>query len=326
MDKRRRPIIVLKGSRIMSSVPTSRSGPSTSRRGLSPSRLKLTLWICLLLAPAVIDVAIFRWLPLFTAIDQSLYQSLLLNPTNAPFVGLKQYQTLFTDPLFYTSLRVTVLYGLLRIPSTIILGFVLALVVNQKVRGIGIVRTAIFLPAATSLAVMPVVWNLMYQPQYGILNSILNALGIASQNYTADPHQALPSVAAVAVWQNVGFVVIVFLGGLQGIPEMLYEAARIDGAGKWASLWYITVPLLRRTFMYVTVVTTIFAFLDFAPIYVMTQGGPLHATFTLIYYIYQTAFQNQNLGYANALTVVFFAILLVLALVQMRVLRSEFEY
>jgi ABC-type sugar transport system permease subunit len=291
-----------------------------------PRRYRVALWVALLVGPAVVDVAIFRWLPLLVALYHSLYREILLNPGGARFIGLENYQQIFADSSFYTALEVTALYGLLRIPATVILGFILALIVNQKLPGISIVRTAIFLPAVTSLAVISVVWNLMYQPEYGILNSILNAIGLPSQNFIADPHEALLSVAAASTWQNVGLVVLVFLGSLQGIPEMFYESALIDGAGRWALLFHITIPLLRRTFMYLIVVTTIFAFLDFAPVYVMTQGGPQQATYTFIYFIYQTAFQNQNLGYANALTVIFFAILLIISLLQMRALRSEFEY
>lgn len=298
--------------------------PATGRR--SADRFKLALWVCILVGPALLDVVIFRWLPLIVAMYRSLYQSILLDPMGGKYVGLAQYRALGSDSLFYDSLRTTALYGLMRIPTTVILGFILALVVNHNIRGISVVRTAIFLPAVTSIAVMSVIWNLMYQPDYGILNSILNFMHIPSQLFIADPRQALPSVAAVAVWQNVGFIVIIFLGSLQGIPDMYYEAARMDGAGAFATLRDITIPLLRRTFMYVIVITTIFAFLDFAPIYVMTQGGPHHATYTMIYYIFQTAFQNQDVGYANALTVVFFLFLLALAAIQMRVLRSEFDY
>jgi ABC-type sugar transport system permease subunit len=308
----------------MTSIP--RIQLAASARSKASSRLKLGLYACLLVGPALLDVVVFRWLPLLVAVYRSLYQSILLDPLGGRFVGLAQYRTLLADPLFYSSLRTTIIYGLLRIPTTVVFGFVLALLVNRKIRGMGIVRTSIFLPAVTSIAVMSVIWNLMYQPEYGILNSILNFIGIPSQQFIADPQQALVSVAAVAVWQNVGFVVIVFLGSLQGIPEIYYEAARVDGAGYFESLRNITIPLLRRTFMYLTVVTTIFAFLDFAPIYVMTQGGPVHSTFTLIYYIFQSAFKNQDVGYANTLTVVFFLLLMVLAAIQVKALRSEFEY
>lgn len=308
----------------MTSIPRSNAGSSAGRR--AAPRVKLAFYVCLLVGPALLDVVVFRWFPLLVAMYRSLYQSILLDPLGGKFVGLAQYSTLLSDAQFYGSLRTTLVYGLMRIPTTVLLGFVLALLVNRKIRGIAIARTAIFLPAVTSIAVMSVVWNLMYQPEYGILNSILNFVGIPSQQFTADPQQALASVAAVAVWQNVGFVVIVFLGSLQGIPGMYYEAARIDGAGYFASLRDITIPLLRRTFMYLTVVTTIFAFLDFAPIYVMTQGGPIHSTFTMIYYIFETAFQNQDVGYANTLTVAFFVLLMALAAVQVRVMRSEFEY
>jgi ABC-type sugar transport system permease subunit len=166
----------------------------------------------------------------------------------------------------------------------------------------------------------------MYQPQYGIVNSVLNAVGLPAQNFLVDPHEALVSVVAAVVWKSVGLPMIIFLAGLQGIPGEFYEAAAMDGASRVQQLRTITIPLLRRTFMYVVVVMTVFSFLDFAPIYVMTQGGPQHATYTLIFYIYEAAFVNQSVGYANALTVVLLLILGGFTLLQIRALRSDFEY
>jgi ABC-type sugar transport system permease subunit len=271
------------------------------------------------------DVLVFRWWPLVVSISRSVDQYTLISQTHR-YIGLANFHEIFTSAAFYTSLRVTGLYALLRIPCEVALGFALALFVNQRFSGMTVVRTVVFVPAATSLAVMSVVWNLMYQPQYGIMNSLLNAVGLPAQNFLTDVHQALPSVALAVIWKDVGLPMIIFLAGLQGIPQEFYEAASIDGAGALHRLWTITIPLLRRTMMYVVVVTTVFSFLDFAPVYVMTRGGPQHSTYTLIYYIYESAFLNQSVGYANALTVILFILLLGLTLLQMRALRSNLEY
>jgi len=283
------------------------------------------VWGGLFLLPALADVLVFRWWPLVVSVSRSVDQYTLISQARR-YIGLANFHDIFTSATFYTSLKVTGLYALLRIPFEVALGFALAIFVNQRFRGMAIVRTAVFVPAATSLAVMSVVWNLMYQPQYGIVNSLLNAMGIPAQNFLTDVHQALPSIAAAVIWKDVGLPMIIFLAGLQGIPQEFYEAAAIDGTGALQRLWTITIPLLRRTFMYVVVVTTVFSFLDFAPVYVMTHGGPQHSTYTLIYYIYESAFVNQSVGYANALTVVLFVILLSLTLLQMKALRSDLEY
>lgn len=279
----------------------------------------------LLLLPAVIDIFVFRWLPFLISLEGSTFQQSLIGSTHR-FVGLHNFVRIFGDARFWLSLRVTVVYGAIRVVAETVLGLLFALFVNQKFRGMVVVRTAIFIPTATSLAVMAVVWNLMYNPTYGLVNSLLNAVGLPALGFLTNVHQALPAVAVAVIWKDVGLPMIIFLAGLQGIPAAFYDAASIDGANGWQKLVHVTLPLLRRTVMYVVVVTTVFAFVDFAPIYVMTQGGPQHSTYTLIYYIYQSAFVNQSLGYSNALTVVLFIIMFILTLLQMRWLRSDVEY
>ena len=306
----------------------SPTGSGRGRRVGRPRHRRIpagAIWVVLLLAPALADVFVFRWLPFLVSVVGSTFQQSLIGSTRQ-FVGLANFSHIFGDARFWQSLRVTAMYGGIRVVAETILGFAFALFVNQRIRGMAIVRTAIFVPTATSLAVMAVVWNLMYHPTYGLVNSLLNAVGLPALGFLTDVHQALPAVAVAVIWKDIGLPMIIFLAGLQGIPEVFYDAASIDGANAWQSLWRITMPLLRRTFMYVVVVTTVFAFVDFAPIYVMTQGGPQHSTYTLIYYIYESAFINQSLGFSNALTVVLFIIMFGLTLIQMRWLRSDVEY
>lgn len=277
------------------------------------------------LVPILLGIIIFRFWPMIKAFYMSLYEYNLLGEKSS-FVGLQNFLELFQDSTFLNSLKVSFLYGIMRIPVQVALALLLALYVNRKFRGVTFIRTLVFVPVVTSLVAVSVIWNLMYHPTYGIINSILHVLGLPAQEFLINKKLALPSVVTSVIWKDVGFSMIIFLAGLQSIPSNLYEAAEVDGASYWQKFRYVTLPLLRQTTLYVAVITTIFTFQDFAPIYVMTQGGPMEATKNLIFYIYENAFVYMRMGYANALSVIFFVILAGLSLLQIKVSRKEELY
>lgn len=288
---------------------------------LQGSKANLLQQLCFLV-PVLLGIFVFRFWPMLKAFYMSLYEYNLLGAKSS-FVGLQNFIELFHDSTFLNSLKVSFLYGLMRIPTQVVLALFLALYVNRKFRGVTFIRTLSFVPVVTSLVAVSVIWNLMYHPTYGIFNSILHVFGLSAQEFLINRKLALPSIILSVIWKDVGFSMIIFLAGLQSIPRNLYEAAEVDGAAYWKRFRYVTLPLLKQTTLYVVVVTTIFTFQDFAPIYVMTQGGPMEATKNLIYYIYENAFVYMRMGYANALSVIFFIILAGLSLLQIGVSRKE---
>jgi len=278
--------------------------------------------VFLFLAPVMAGIIIFRLWPLLKAFSLSLYDYYFLSSTRT-FVGLENFKTMMQDPLFFNSLKVSFLYALMRVSLQVIVALLLALYVNMKFKGVTFIRTVIFVPVVMSLVATATIWNLMYHPTYGIINAILGFFGIPPQEFLINPNQALPSIVLSAVWKDIGFSMIIFLAGIKNVPGELYEAASIDGASSWSTFFKITLPLLKRTTMYVLVVTTIFTFQDFASVYIMTRGGPMDSTRNLIYYIYENAFVYNQAGYANALSVFFFLVLVLLSLVEMKLVGRE---
>jgi ABC-type sugar transport system permease subunit len=206
------------------------------------------------------------------------------------------------------------------------LALFLATLVKQPRKGIGIVRSAIFAPVVTAGTIVAVVWNLMYDPGNGLFNAVLQGFGVPPQPFLTSAGQALPSILIMTIWQDVGLTMLIFLAGLQGIPVEFYDAAAIDGASPLDMLLHITLPLLKRTIFFAAVMTTVFSFQVFAPIYVMTKGGPIDSTMMVVYVMYNQAFSLLRMGYASAMAVLVMVILVAVSLVQGRFLRSEFEY
>jgi multiple sugar transport system permease protein len=237
--------------------------------------------------------------------------------------GLANYKALIHDKAFLQSLKITAIYTFSFVPLLYVLSLGLALLVNQGLKFTGFLRSAFFAPFMVSLVVASVIWGFMLQDPAGVINSIIGLVGIAPQPWLGSTKLALVSVILVTLWQAVGYSMIIFLAGLQDIPSVYYEAARVDGASAWRRFRSITLPLLKPTIAFVLLISFIGAFQLFDPIFVMTQGGPANATTTAVYYIYQQAFQFLQLGYASALSVVLFAIILVFSLLQLKVLRVE---
>ncbi|MCL4458533.1 MAG: sugar ABC transporter permease [Chloroflexi bacterium] len=276
-------------------------------------------------APALILLFIFRLLPLIEAVRIGFYEYSLLSPTMT-FIGLNNYYEAFRDPLFRTSLINVAYYVLGKVPIQMALGLALAMAVNRSGWFIPVTRASIFIPVVTSLVIVSTLWLMMYHPSQGILNSLLASVGLPRMKFLIDETQAMPSIILMSIWKDVGFSMIFFLAGLQGIPEELHEAAAIDGAGAWSRFRHITLPLLKGTTLFVLVTETIFAFRVFTPVYLMTHGGPGDATRVVVYYIYERAFFYNAMGYASALSVILLVIILAISLFQMRAIGRPVEY
>lgn len=289
-------------------------------------RLRLYLTVAVFLSPAVLGLAIFQYGPLIVALRNSFRELNLLNIDASSFVGLENYNRLLGDAIFWTSFRNTFVFTAGKIALQIPLALALALLVQKEARGIGIVRSSIFAPVVTATAVVAIVWNLMYHPTGGLMNSVLQWVGISRQPFLTSAEQALPAILLMSIWQDVGFTMLIFLAGLQGIPQDFLDSAAIDGAGKSDILRHVILPLLKRVILFAVVVTTITSFTTFTPIYIMTKGGPQKATLMAVYHIFQQAFQFMRMGYASALAVVLVLVMLVIAWLQSRLLRTEFEY
>ena len=272
-------------------------------------------------APALGLLAVFFLLPTVAALvlsftDFDVYA--VADSSRLRLVGLDNYVRLLHDARFWTALRNTVWFVLVAGPTSIAVSLAAALLVDAKVvRGRAIFRTILFLPVVTTLVAVAVVWRYLYHPRYGLLNQLLGAVGIAPIDWLGDPAWALPALALLAVWKNFGFNMLIFLAGLQAIPERLSEAARLDGANRWQELWHVTVPMLAPTFVFVGVITTIGYLQLFAEPYVMTQGGPANSTLSVVLLMYEEGFRWWNLGYGAAVAFVLFALILTVSLLQL---------
>ncbi|HEV8534583.1 MAG TPA: sugar ABC transporter permease [Candidatus Limnocylindria bacterium] len=278
------------------------------------------------MTPALIGIGLFHFLPIIIALRGSLFELNLLVPERETFVGLDNFRAIASDEEFRQSLLNTLVYTVSKLGVQLPLSFGLALFIEARLRGTTLLRSAIFAPTVTAVAIAAVIWGLMYQPHAGLINSVLGAVGIEPQSFLTSKDQALPSIIALGIWQDTGLTVLILLGGLQGIPREFYEAAVLDGASGSQAVRYLTLPLLRRTILFAVVLTTLLAFKVFAEVKIMTEGGPENSTLMTVYYIYKKAFVFLDLGYAFALAVVLMAILVVIALLQGRLLRSRLEY
>jgi len=243
------------------------------------------------------------------------------------FIGLENFQKLFNDPVFLKTLGNTFKYIIFGLPLSLFLSFIIAYNLNKIKCGLGIYRTLYFIPYITSMVAVSWVWRWLYLPlPLGFFNMILNYFGLTQQPFLDSTSQALPSILAPTIWVELGFQVIIFSAGLKMVPEFLYEAADIDGANNWQKLFRITIPLLRSTIIFLVVMGTIKFLRIFTQVYSMTyqgEGGPLNSTKPLVLYIYNTAFKSFKMGYASAMTVVLFIIILFITIVQLKVLEEK---
>ncbi len=279
----------------------------------------------LFVLPALVNFAIFRYIPIIMAGEASLYDYSLLGGFGS-FVGAKNYLRALEDDLFWSSMWVSIQYALMKVPLQVVLALLMAIFVSRAVRGMGTMRTIIFIPVVTSLVVGAMLWSLIYNKDLGLLQSLFGLFGLRHNGFLSNPDMALPSIVFMMVWKEVGFSMIIYVAGLKGIPEMFYEAAKMDGASPLQRFFYITLPLLKPVTLFVVVTQTISAMQVFVPIFVMTQGGPFFATNAIVYYIYQNGFAYNDMGYASALSFFVLALLVLISYFQFRLLKGQAEY
>jgi len=278
----------------------------------------------LFIAPALVIFLLFTVLPVAIALYLSFTDYDVF--TRLDWIGLQNYQDVFDDEYFWRALWNTVTYTVWSIPLAMAISLGLALLLNQKLRGLGVYRTVYYVPVVTSMVAVAMIWVQLFDPRYGVVSNGLEAIGIKGIDWLGDPSLAMPSVIAVSVWKVIGWNMLIYLAGLQTVPEYLHEAAAIDGAGRWQTFWRITFPLLRPTTFFIFVTSLIGAFQVFDVVYVMTGGGPANATTTLVQEIYNEAFKAFHMGYAGAMSFVLFGIILVVTVVSLRAARGEVSY
>lgn len=281
-----------------------------SRRGASFLPILLVL-------PTALFVALFTAWPTLQAIYQSFFrQQLVVARYREPvFTGLGNYARLLADENFHQVLGNTAIYVLGTVPPSVVLGFLFALLVNRQMRGTALARLAFFHPTILPMVSAATIWMFFFTPDYGLFNSALHTLGYRGpQNWAGNPGLALPAVMIVALWKNAGYFMIFYLAGLQNLPTDVFEAAALDGASGWQTLWRITFPLLRRTTLFVSTIAFIGAFQTVDHIFVVTKGGPSQASAVLLFNLWQERFESQDIGVSAAITVVLIACLLLFTL------------
>jgi multiple sugar transport system permease protein len=296
-------------------------------------RQRKILWAYGFLSVSLIFFIFIRWYPTLLAVNIS-FRDWNVFAGSGEWVGVQNYQDIWED-LFKprSSVRAafwnTFRYVVFGVPLQLILALGIAMLLGQIRRLSGFFRAAYFVPYVTSFVAVAFVWRWLYQPQIGLLNQIITGLGLPMQPFLTSPDQSLPSITVVAVWRSIGFAIIIFLAGLQQIPDMYYEAAQIDGANRWQLFSRITLPLLNPVIVYLAVLQTIQFLRMFDLVQNMSSdnaGGPLKSTTTVVLEVYKEGFSGYNMGYASALTVVLFFIILIITMLQLRVLSRRVDY
>jgi multiple sugar transport system permease protein len=278
-------------------------------------------------APALGLIGLFFFVPvlgglLLSFTDFDVYA--IGRPETARFMGLANYLQVLRNPDFWRALGNTLFFVLVGGPLSVAASLVAALLVNSKLTRLpGLFRSIFFMPVVTTLVAVAIVWRYLYHPQYGLLNWVLGAAGLPAVDWLGDPHWAMFAIIVMSVWKNFGYNMLIFVAGLQSIPEELYEAAHLDGAGGWARFRHVTLPSLGPTFLFVGVMTMIGNFQLFAEPYVMTQGGPMGATRTVVLLMYEEGFRWWRMGMGAAIAFVLFVIMLIGTLLQMRLQRER---
>ena len=306
----------------MSEITVKRSG-AKRRSQLSRAQAKAAWGLS---APAIIIMFLFMILPFFMSVFYSFTdRRLVLNP-NKPtkFVGWSNYIKTFTNKTALQAFWNTFEYTIILVPVVLVLATLLALLVNRKAKGVTFFRMIYFSPQVVTMTVVTVIWGFFFSSTSdGLFNSILSVFGVPTQKWLQDTKLAMPSIAIMSIWQCVGMQMIIMLGGLQFIPEELYEAGTIDGANTWQQFIYITIPQLKNTLVYVFISNTIYSLKMFTQVYMLTQGGPAGSTTTLVYLMYQEGFTNNRVGYTSAMAVVFFLIVLAISLIQNKLTEGD---
>lgn len=283
-----------------------------------------TIWVLLFLLPSMGGLIVFTVIPILASLGLTLFKWDLVTPP--VHIGLDNFQELFADPEFWAALRHTLGFIAGYLPMVMILGLAVAVALNQKFRGTTVFRTLFYLPVVSSWVAIALLWMWIFNPRFGMINYGLELLGITGPTWLFDPNWAMPAIIITSVWKDTGFVMVMFLAGLQAIPATFYEAASIDGANSWERFFRITLPLLSPTTFFAIVISLINSFQLFDQVWVMTGGGPAGATSVLVEQIVNNAFRYSRMGYASALSWVLFALVFVITVFQLRIQQKWVTY
>lgn len=301
---------------------TEKSG----RKGISKKRKSDYLWAYIMILPTVLGIGIFY----IGAFFQNLFYSFTDLGTFGKWswVGLENYKKIFLDPEISVTLGNTFKYTFFAVPLTIGISIIVAVLLNSKIKGIGIYRTLYFLPAVTMPAAVAMVWKWLYNGKHGLVNMFLSKIGIDGPTWIVDPKFAMPALIIIAIWMGIGFNMIILLAGLQSIPRSFYEAASIDGAGHIKQFFMITLPLLSPTIFFVSIMALIGAFQMFDLVYLVIGKGNivLENTKTIVYVFYKYAFEYQEKGYAAAIAVIIFLIIMIITIIQLKLQKKWVHY
>lgn len=297
-----------------------------ARRRISRERMREAGAAYFFLLPTIIGLLLFTAGPVLASAYLSFTRWDLLSAPR--WTGFNNYLSLFRDQTFWICVKNTLYFTAVSVPVGAILALLLAMVMNMPLRGISIYRAIYFVPVVSSTVAVALMWQWLYQPDFGLINYVLGWLfpHMSTIRWLASPTWAMPAIIIMSIWQNLGFNMIIFLAGLKGIAPEYYEAAQIDGAGRWARFRYVTLPQLSPVTFLVVILSIIGSFQVFDAAYVLTQGGPVDATRTIVYYLYQNGFQWFNMGYAAAIAYVLFVAILVVTLIQFLVQRYWVHY
>ncbi len=311
------------------SRPEVRRGDTSgrTRAGSVAARARRKSWVTayLLLAPALVGLAVFRLYPIALAVWGSLHTSTFGAGAQRIYVGLDNYTYLVNNPVFWESLWVTLKFNLVVNPVQVLLALLLAVVANQRLRGISVYRTVFFVPIGVSVPIAAILWQMMLDPNRGMVNALLAGVGLPRQPFLTSADQALWSIIGIASWKGVSFWMVFLLAGLQGIPREVREAAMLDGANGLRRFLDITLPLLKRTILFVLVTDTAINFLLFAPVYLLTRGGPELATNVLMYEAFKSGFVYADMGQGLAMVMVLLLLVLLVVGVEFRLLQAHEE-
>ena len=277
----------------------------------------------LALLPSFIVFCVFTVYPLFYSLYMSFFNVHLI-ASNRSFVGWGNYATLLNNPTFQKAVLNTVYYTVGVVPIGIAFSLIVAVLLNNNLRFEGFFRSAFFAPVVTSMVAVSLVWTWMLEPNYGLVNSFLAQLGILGPGWLTDPKWSMASVIIVSIWKNLGYNMVIFLAGLQDIPAEVYESAQIDGASPTQSFFRMTLPMMKPTIGFASIMSIMSSMKVFSQIYTMTGGGPANSTMVIVYYLYQQAFEFYRAGYASAVAWILFAIILVFTMIQMRFFKTDY--
>jgi multiple sugar transport system permease protein len=303
-------------SGLRTDTPATRNRARRGREGLTGA---------LMVSPAVLLLIVFFFVPVGLCFALAFTNARLISPEPARIIGFENFSRLFSDPLFWKALRNTLYFAVVVVPLQAGFALLLALLVNAKIRGVNFFRTLYFVPVVTSIVVVSILWRFMYQPD-GLVNNLLQTLSfnvVQGTDWLNNPTAAMPAIMFMSIWQAVGFHMVIWLSGLQTIPGELYEAAELDGADKWQQFRYITWPGLKATRTFILVTITIAALSLFSQINIMTQGGPLDRTATVVFQAVRVGYGQQETAYASTISLVFFVLVLAVSLVQRYLTREK---